>query len=202
MGDSRMKEQGWVGPGAGRSGADLAAGPGAVCCPVVTKLSLAAGSESVYCVRVGTPATTGCGPGLPWPLPAEPVVAGVATIPWRRSHVADVAQEARARAGDDDPASAAPAPLEVRRRFQLPTAFESLHHRNYRLLWIGSLISSSGDWMDQVALNWLVYELTGSAFSLGLLNLCRLVPILVFTLICGGGGRPPRRGPAPFLYPT
>jgi len=99
--------------------------------------------------------------------------------------VADVAQEARARSEDDDPASAAPAPLEVRRRFQLPTAFESLHHRNYRLLWIGSLISSSGDWMDQVALNWLVYELTGSAFSLGLLNLCRLVPILVFTLIGG-----------------
>jgi MFS family permease len=39
--------------------------------------------------------------------------------------------------------------------------------------------------MDQVALNWLVYDLTGSAFSLGLLNLCRLVPILLFTLIGG-----------------
>lgn len=77
------------------------------------------------------------------------------------------------------------APVLVRRGPRLPAAFESLQHRNYRLLWTGTLISSSGDWMDQVALNWLVYELTGSAFSLGILNLCRLVPILLFTLIGG-----------------
>jgi MFS family permease len=76
------------------------------------------------------------------------------------------------------------APAEPR-RVALPAAFASLRHRNYRLLWIGSLISNSGDWMDQVALNWLVYQLTGSAVSLGLLNLCRLLPILAFTLIGG-----------------
>ena len=70
-------------------------------------------------------------------------------------------------------------------RFALPSALASLRHRNYRLLWIGSVISNSGDWMDQVALNWLVYQLTGSGVSLGLLNLCRLLPILVFTLIGG-----------------
>src|SRR4051794_36688294 len=39
--------------------------------------------------------------------------------------------------------------------------------------------------MDQIALNWLVYQLTGSAFYLGVLNLCRLAPILVFTLVGG-----------------
>ena len=39
--------------------------------------------------------------------------------------------------------------------------------------------------MDQIALNWLVYELTGSAFALGLVNLCRLTPILFFTLVGG-----------------
>jgi MFS transporter, DHA1 family, staphyloferrin A biosynthesis exporter len=71
------------------------------------------------------------------------------------------------------------------KRLALPTAFASLGHRNYRLLWFGSLVSNSGDWMDQVALNWLVYQLTGSAVSLGLLNLCRLLPILVFTLVGG-----------------
>jgi hypothetical protein len=48
----------------------------------------------------------------------------------------------------------------------LPRALASLRHRNFRLLWIGSLISNSGDWMDQVALNWLVYQLTGSAVYL------------------------------------
>src|SRR5690349_4825405 len=31
-------------------------------------------------------------------------------------------------------------------------AFRSLRHRNFRLLWIGTLISNSGDWMDQIAL--------------------------------------------------
>jgi MFS family permease len=70
-------------------------------------------------------------------------------------------------------------------RPRLPATFSSLRHRNFRLLWVGTLISSSGDWMDQIALNWLVYQLTGSAVYLGILNLCRLTPILVFTLIGG-----------------
>jgi MFS transporter, DHA1 family, staphyloferrin A biosynthesis exporter len=68
---------------------------------------------------------------------------------------------------------------------RLPRALASLRHRNYRLLWLGTLVSNSGDWMDQIALNWLVYQLTDSAVALGILNLCRLVPILLFTLIGG-----------------
>lgn len=63
--------------------------------------------------------------------------------------------------------------------------FSALSHRNYRLLWIGTLVSHSGDWMDQIALNWLVLELTGSPFYLGLANLCRGIPILLFTLLGG-----------------
>jgi MFS transporter, DHA1 family, staphyloferrin A biosynthesis exporter len=68
---------------------------------------------------------------------------------------------------------------------RLPAAFQSLRHRNYRLLWIGTLISNSGDWMDQIALNWLVYQLSGSAVQLAFLNLARLAPIFVFTLVGG-----------------
>lgn len=60
-----------------------------------------------------------------------------------------------------------------------------LRHRNFRLLWTGSLISNTGDWIDQLALNWLVLETTGSPAALGLVNLCRGLPILVFTLIGG-----------------
>lgn len=67
----------------------------------------------------------------------------------------------------------------------MPSALQSLRHRNYRLLWIGTLVSNSGDWMDQIALNWLVYELSGSAVQLALLNFFRLAPIFVFTLIGG-----------------
>jgi len=40
--------------------------------------------------------------------------------------------------------------------------FAALRHRNYRLLRIGTLISQTGDWMDQIALNWLVLQMTGS----------------------------------------
>lgn len=61
----------------------------------------------------------------------------------------------------------------------------ALRHRNFRLLWTGSLISNTGDWIDQLALNWLVLETTGSPAALGLVNLCRGLPILLFTLIGG-----------------
>ena len=79
-------------------------------------------------------------------------------------------------------AAALPAQPASRR---LPAALQSLRHRNYQLLWIGTLISSSGDWMDQIALNWLVYQLSGSAVQLAVLNLARLAPIFVFTLVGG-----------------
>lgn len=41
------------------------------------------------------------------------------------------------------------------------------------------------DGLGRPALNWLVYELSGSAVDLALLNLCRLAPIFIFTLIGG-----------------
>ncbi len=75
--------------------------------------------------------------------------------------------------------------MEQPRRRLLPSTFAALRHRNFRLLWSGTLISHSGDWMDQVALNWLVLQMTDSAFYLGLVNFCRAIPILVFTLLGG-----------------
>src|SRR3954469_4335278 len=39
--------------------------------------------------------------------------------------------------------------------------------------------------MDQIALNWLVLQISGSAFELALVNLCRGLPILFFTLVGG-----------------
>lgn len=76
------------------------------------------------------------------------------------------------------------------RRFAVPApwrwpAFASLRHRNYLFLWIGSLFSNTGDWMDQVALNWLVWQLTRDPVALAALNACRALPILVFTLFGG-----------------
>ncbi|KEQ03709.1 MFS transporter [Pseudorhizobium pelagicum] len=73
-------------------------------------------------------------------------------------------------------------------------AFSALGHRNYRLMWTGTLVSNTGDWMDQVALNWLVVSTTGSPFHLALVNLCRGLPILLFVLVGGAmADRLPRR---------
>ena len=63
--------------------------------------------------------------------------------------------------------------------------FSSLRYRNFRLLWTGGIVSSTGDFLEIVALNWLVYELTSSPLYLGLFNLVRSLPILFFTLIAG-----------------
>lgn len=63
--------------------------------------------------------------------------------------------------------------------------FSALAHRNYRLMWIGTLISHTGDWIDLVALNWLVVTMSGSPFDLALVNLARGLPVLLFTLIGG-----------------
>ena len=43
----------------------------------------------------------------------------------------------------------------------------ALKHRNYRLYWIGQLVSLTGTWMQSTAQQWLVYRLTGSPLKLG-----------------------------------
>jgi MFS family permease len=66
-----------------------------------------------------------------------------------------------------------------------PTPFVSLQYRDFRLLWIGQLISMAGSQMQQVAINWHIYLLTQSALALGLIGLVRFVPIIVFSLLGG-----------------
>lgn len=85
-------------------------------------------------------------------------------------------------AGIGVPTIAVPAAAPAKRRLG---TFASLRHRDYRLLWIGVVFTSAGMWMEQVALNWLVYDLTGSAVQLGVLNGLRALPSLI-TGIFGG----------------
>jgi MFS family permease len=66
----------------------------------------------------------------------------------------------------------------------MPT-FASLHLRDYRLLWLGQVSTSMGQWMDQVTRGWLIYQLTGSALSLGLAAALRGLPLLFFGIIAG-----------------
>jgi len=63
--------------------------------------------------------------------------------------------------------------------------FEALRHRNYRLYWLGNVVSFIGDWLDQIALNWLVISTTGDPIMLGLVNLGRGLPIMLFAMFGG-----------------
>jgi MFS family permease len=61
----------------------------------------------------------------------------------------------------------------------------ALRHRNYRLFFAGQSISLIGTWMQRVAMNWLVYRLTGSALLLGVVNFTGQAPTLLFTPFAG-----------------
>jgi MFS family permease len=64
--------------------------------------------------------------------------------------------------------------------------FRSLRrHRNYRIFFYGQLVSLAGSWMQNVALAWLVLELSGSPLAVGALVFCRFVPFTVFGLAAG-----------------
>jgi MFS family permease len=64
--------------------------------------------------------------------------------------------------------------------------FASLRrHRNYRLYFAGQLVSLVGTWMQNIALAWLVIELTRSPVAVGVLAFCRFVPFTVFGLVAG-----------------
>jgi MFS family permease len=63
--------------------------------------------------------------------------------------------------------------------------FASLKHRNYRLFFFGQIVSITGTWMQNVAMAWLVLELTGSPVAVGVLALCQFLPFSVFGLFSG-----------------
>jgi MFS family permease len=63
--------------------------------------------------------------------------------------------------------------------------FRALRHRNYRLFFTGQGLSLIGTWLQQVAMSWLVYRLTGSAWLLGVVAFCANVGILVFGNLAG-----------------
>src|SRR6202790_1174279 len=68
---------------------------------------------------------------------------------------------------------------------QLPSAFRSLMHRNFRLFLSGQLISLIGTWMQSIAEAWLIYRLTGSSVLLGLLGFVSQIPIFLLAPLGG-----------------
>ncbi len=61
----------------------------------------------------------------------------------------------------------------------------ALKHRNFRLFFFGQSISLIGTWMQQVAMMWLVYRLTNSAFLLGLVGFSSQIPSFFLAPLAG-----------------
>ncbi|MGD1013663.1 MAG: MFS transporter [Acidimicrobiales bacterium] len=68
--------------------------------------------------------------------------------------------------------------MSAARRFSSKT-FAALSVRNFRLYFVGQLISVSGTWMQSVAQGWLVLQLTGSSLDLGFVIALQYVPMLL-----------------------
>lgn len=63
--------------------------------------------------------------------------------------------------------------------------FASLESKNFRLYSLGQGISLIGTWMQQVAMSWLVYRLTGSVFLLGLIGFTGQAPTFILSPFAG-----------------
>src|SRR5271166_4334307 len=81
--------------------------------------------------------------------------------------------------GPGAPADPAQAPAAKQRR----RTFSSLRVRNFRLFATGQVISNTGTWMQRVAQDWLVLELThGSGTAIGIATGLQFLPLLLFSL--------------------
>lgn len=63
--------------------------------------------------------------------------------------------------------------------------FSSLKVRNYRLFFVGQVVSNIGTWMQRIAQDWLVLSLTGSATAVGVTTALQFLPMLLFGLYGG-----------------
>lgn len=68
---------------------------------------------------------------------------------------------------------------------RLQFLLRALRSRNFRLFFAGQSISLTGTWMQQVAMSWLVYRLTGSAFLLGVVGFMGQFPIFLLAPVAG-----------------
>jgi predicted MFS family arabinose efflux permease len=70
-------------------------------------------------------------------------------------------------------------------RGPIARTFSALHYRDFRLLWTGAFMSTTGTWMQTVAQGWLVLQMTNSAFLLGVDGFLATGPMLLFSLFGG-----------------
>ncbi|MCX5701999.1 MAG: MFS transporter [Candidatus Omnitrophica bacterium] len=63
--------------------------------------------------------------------------------------------------------------------------FSSLKVKNFRIYWFGMLVSLIGSWIQIVAESWLVFQLTNSAFLLGVVGFLSSIPVFLLSLFGG-----------------
>ena len=75
----------------------------------------------------------------------------------------------------------------MKRRFgaTVRRTFTSLRTRNFRLFFIGQMVSNTGNWLTNLALTLLVLHLTNSGLAIGLLTAAQYGPILLFSINAG-----------------
>ncbi len=86
------------------------------------------------------------------------------------------------QASNDDPGSGSNNINSASPAAKQPGAFIALHFRNFRLYFIGQMISVAGTWMQIVAQQWLIYSLTHSAEWLGILSGASAIPYVALSL--------------------
>src|SRR5581483_5034313 len=64
-------------------------------------------------------------------------------------------------------------------------ALGAFQFREFRLLWASQFTIAMGQWMDQVARGWLLYDITGSTVQLGLVGTLRIFPLIFLSPIAG-----------------
>ncbi|MEU6282297.1 MFS transporter [Streptomyces sp. NPDC047028] len=82
-------------------------------------------------------------------------------------------------------AASAPAPTPTTPTARKSSMFSSLKVRNYRLFFIGQVVSNTGTWMQRIAQDWLVLSLTGSSAAVGITTALQFLPMLLFGLYGG-----------------
>ncbi|MCX6300905.1 MAG: MFS transporter [Bacteroidia bacterium] len=76
-------------------------------------------------------------------------------------------------------------PFNIDFSSRINTIFRSLQYRNYRLFFAGQSVSLIGTWMQRIAMPWLVYHLTGSAFLLGVVSFAGQIPTFLIAPFAG-----------------
>jgi predicted MFS family arabinose efflux permease len=77
------------------------------------------------------------------------------------------------------------APARIGLNLQLSDTFAALKHYNYRLWFIGQMVSLMGTWMQSTAQGYLIYQITNSPVYLGLVGFVGGLPTWLFTLFGG-----------------